>query len=145
MFGLWFWKHLICCHGKTLLLQNHGQKIVVNHFCYWNIIFGDSDNFLNHAESVHSLPTNFTQRDNADIARITAYKQRETAFTGSLLTYQLTRKTTSIDLLELFGQGTDQILNLVGGKTRDGPKKLLISNGIETSETETWPNLTINY
>ena len=36
----------------------------------------------------------------------------KTAFTGSLQTYQLKRKITSVDLLELFGVEKNQIQNL---------------------------------
>ena len=115
-------------------LQKHGH-IIINHCCYYNIIYGVSAKFLIHAESVDSLPTKFTQRNNADIERFTGYKQTETAFTGSLRTFQLKRKLTCNNLLELFGQEKNQIQNLEKG-TRDGSQKSSINNRIETSETE---------
>ena len=67
-------------------------------------MYGDNAKLFNHAESLHSSPTKITPRNNADIRRITFYKQLGKAFTGSLKLYQLKRKTTSIDLPEVHAQ-----------------------------------------
>ena len=94
-----------------------------NWICYCYIIYGDSAKISNHAECVHFLPTKLTQRNSAEIERITVNNHMDTAFTGSLQTYQLKQKSASIDFLEIFDQEKDQIENLIRKKTHDGPKK----------------------
>ena len=59
-----------------------------------------------------------------DIERSSGYEKTETVFRGSLQIYQLKRKITSIDLLELLGKEKSRIQNLITEKTRDGPKKV---------------------
>ena len=88
---------------KKHFLQKYGH-IIVNHCFYCNIIYRDGTKFLNHAESVHSLPTKFTQRENADIERIPGYKRTET---GSLQCYQPKRKITSTAVLEVVRRKSD--------------------------------------
>ena len=94
---------------KNHFLQKHGHRIV-NHCYYCNIVFGDSAKSLNHAEIFHSLPTQFKQKENVDVERSSGYEKTETAL--SLQTYQLKRKTTSIDLLELLGKEKSRIQSL---------------------------------
>ena len=115
---------------KNHFLQKHGHRIA-NHCCYCNIVFGDSANFLNHAEIFLSLPTQFKQKENVDMERSSGYEKTETAFRGSLQTYQLKRKIISIDLLELLGNEKSRIQNLIGEKTRDGPKKVQLTTELK--------------
>ena len=100
---------------KQHFLQNHGH-VILNHCCYCNKVYGDTLKYLNHIEYEHGLPTKFAPRNNEDIERVTGYRQVETAFGGSLQTYQLKRKITSIGLLELLGKEKSQIQNLIREK-----------------------------
>ena len=52
---------------------------------------------------------------------------------------------TSIDFLELLGQGESQIQNVFRKKTQCCPKKGSINEGKEISEAETRPNPTRKY
>ena len=61
------------------------------------------------------------------IENSTGYKQVESAFDGSLQTFQLDRKITSIDLFEMLYQQKNQLQNLVREKVCDGPKKLQLT------------------
>ena len=65
------------------------------------------------------------------LREITGYRQVETAFGGSLQTYQLKRNITSIDLLELLGKEKNQIQNLIREKTRAGPKKIQLTTELK--------------
>ena len=118
---------------KNHFLQKHVHSIV-NRCCYCNIVFGDSAKSLNHAEIFHSLPTQFKQNENVDVERSSSYEKTETAFRRSLQTYQLKRKITSIDLLELLGKEKSRIQNLIREKTRDGPKKVQLTTELKVVE-----------
>ena len=86
---------------------------------------------MNHAEIFHSLATQFRQKENVDIERSSGYEKTETAFSGSLQTYHLKRKSTSIDLLELLGKEKSRIQNLIREKTRDAPKKVQLTTELK--------------
>ena len=115
---------------KQHFLQKHGH-VIENHCCYCNKVYGDFFKYLNHIEYDHGLPTKFSPRNNEDIERNTGYRQVETAFGGSLQTYQLKRNITSIDLLELLGKEKNQIQNLIREKTRAGPKKIQLTTELK--------------
>ena len=85
---------------KQHFLQKHGH-IILNHCLYCNIVYGEATKYSYHLEHDHGLQTIFTPRENDDIERMTGYQQVEKAFWGSLETYQLKRRITSIDLFEL--------------------------------------------
>ena len=100
---------------------------MVNHCCYCNNFNGDTTDYINHFETFHNLPVNFVPKKVQDIEKSTGYKQVESAFDGSLQTFQLDRKILSIDLFEMLYQQKNQLQNLVREKVRDGPKKLQLT------------------
>ena len=115
---------------KNHFLQKHGHEIV-NHCCYCNIVFGHSGKSLNHAKIFHSIPTQFTQKENVDIEKRNGYEKTDTAFRRSLQTHHLKRIITSIHLLELLGKEKSRIQNLIREKTRDGPKQVQLTTELK--------------
>ena len=59
-----------------------------------------------------------------DIERRSGYEKTETAYRRSTQTYQLKRKITSLDLLELLAREKSRKQNLIIEKTPDGPIKV---------------------
>ena len=115
---------------KQHFLQKHGH-IIVNHCLYCNIVYGEAMKYSYHLEHDHGLPTIFTPRENDNIERMTGYQQVEKAFWGSLETYQLKRRITSIDLFELLCKEKNQIQNLIREKCRNGPKKFQLTTDLK--------------
>ena len=115
---------------KQHFLQKHGH-IIVNHCLYCNIVYGEAMKYSYHLEHDHGLPTIFTPRENDNIERMTGYQQVEKAFWGSLETYQLKRRITSIDLFELLCKEKNQIQNLIREKCRNGPKKFQLTTELK--------------
>ena len=115
---------------KQHFLQKHGH-IIVNHSLYCNIVYGEATKYSYHLEHDHGLPTIFTPRENDNIERMTGYQQVEKAFWGSLETYQLKRRITSIDLFELLCKEKNQIQNLIREKCRNGPKKFQLTTELK--------------
>ena len=66
-----------------------------------------------------------------DFERSSGYEKTETAFRGSLQTYQLKRKITPIDLLELLGEEKSRIQNLIREKPPDGPKEVQLTTELK--------------
>ena len=93
-------KTLLWLRSNNFFLQKQGH-IIVNHCLCCNIVYGEATKYSYHLEHDHGLPTIFTPRETDDIERMTGYQQVEKTFWGSLETYQLKRRITSIDLFEL--------------------------------------------
>ena len=117
---------------KQHFLQKHGH-IIVNHCLFCNIVYGEATKYSYHLEHDHGLPTTFTPRKNDDIEKMTGYQQVEKGFWGSLETYQLKRRITSIDLFELLCK-KNQKQNFIREKCRNGPKKFQLTTELKLVE-----------